>query len=122
MDDELLGGRPAAVQEARLLLRLLETGSTVAEVRELIEIPPGLERRLLLFAQANQANPEDRLMVLRAINFRLDVARHFEQLLAARAAAAPAETVEPVAGADPVSDGIPVNQSEENPTRERSCA
>ena len=50
MADELLG-RQSAHAEAKALLKLLETGSTVQELRALIAVPPNIEQRLREFAQ-----------------------------------------------------------------------
>ena len=52
MEDELLG-RQSAIAEARALYRMIGHGrNTIESLRELIAVPPKIERVLLAFAQA----------------------------------------------------------------------
>jgi len=75
-------GRHAVLQEARMLLHLLETGTTAEEIHTLITVPPALERRLREFARAN---PEDAHLVDRTLIFRRAVLAEFEKLIGAAA-------------------------------------
>jgi hypothetical protein len=78
MEDELLG-RQSAIAEARALYRMIGHGrNTVEALRELIRVPPKIERVLRAFAQAH---PEEAPAIKRNLKFRLLVAREFERLV-----------------------------------------
>lgn len=51
MADEPLG-RQSAIAEAKALYRLLSTGHTVEQLRDLIEVPPKIERTLARLRRA----------------------------------------------------------------------
>jgi hypothetical protein len=82
-------GRLSAITEARALLPLLENGSAVEELRQLVAVDSKTEQWLLAFARAH---PEEAHFVDRALMFRQAVLDEFNRL---------------------VSDGVPVNQSPE---------
>jgi hypothetical protein len=72
-------GRQSARAEAVGFYRMLgQDGNTVEAIRELIAVPPKIERVLLAFAQAH---PEEARSIERTLKFRLSVAREFERLL-----------------------------------------
>lgn len=72
-------GRQSAIAEARALFRMLgHDENTVEEFRELIAVPPRIERVLRAFAQAH---PEEFYFVDRSLKFRVAVAREFERLV-----------------------------------------
>jgi hypothetical protein len=76
--DSFALGRQSARAEARGLLPLLLSGSTVKEIRELIAVPPRTERTLRAFARAH---PEEAYFIERTLKFRQAVAREFERLV-----------------------------------------
>jgi hypothetical protein len=77
MDDPL--GAVGAGAEARGLFRMLgHDGNTVEDLRELIAVPPRIERVLRAYAQACL---EGVLCVERNLKLRLAVAREFERLV-----------------------------------------
>lgn len=67
LDNELLIGKQSAVSEARGLYQMLSTGSTVEELRELIAVPPKIERILRGFALED---PEDAHWIEAAIRYK----------------------------------------------------
>lgn len=70
---------PPARKEAQALLQLLGRNGTTAEaIRELIAIPPPIERVLQGYALEN---PEERNAIERVIEFRECVRNEFERLL-----------------------------------------
>jgi hypothetical protein len=72
-------GRQSARAEALGLYRMLgQDGNTVEAIRELIVVPPLIERVLRAFAQAH---PEETYSIDRNLKFRLSVAREFERLV-----------------------------------------
>jgi hypothetical protein len=78
MEDELLG-RQSAIAEARALYRMLGHGrNTVESLRELIAVPPKIERVLLAFAWAY---PEEAYGIDRTLKFRQAVLEEFERLV-----------------------------------------
>jgi len=78
MTDDPLGAVGARA-EARGLFRMLgHDGNTVEDLRELIAVPPRIERVLRAYAWAHA---EDARWIEASLNFRLAVAREFERLL-----------------------------------------
>jgi hypothetical protein len=78
-EDACLLGRQSARAEALGLYRMLgHDGNTVEAIRELVSVPPKLERVLRAFAQAH---PEEAHSIERNLKFRLSVAREFECLV-----------------------------------------
>jgi hypothetical protein len=55
-----------------------QNGNTVEAIRELIVVPPLIERVLLAFARAH---PEEAHSIEKSLKFRLSVAREFERLV-----------------------------------------
>lgn len=91
MEDELLG-RQSAIAEARALYRMVgHGGNTVESLRELIAVPPKIERVLLAFAQAY---PEEAYSIHRTLRFRQAVLEEFERLVGAGASVADLPEVE----------------------------
>lgn len=67
-------------KEALSLFALVgRNGDTVESIRELIPVPPRIERRLLLYAEQN---PEDAWDVEHVLEFRRRVVEEFERLAA----------------------------------------
>ena len=78
-EDSFALGRLSARAEALGLYRMIGHGSnTVEALRELIAVPPLIERVLRTFAQAH---PEEAHSIDRNLKFRLSVARQFERLV-----------------------------------------
>jgi hypothetical protein len=78
MEDELLG-RQSAVAEARALYRMIGHGrNTVESLRDLIAVPPLVERVLLAFARAH---PEEAHGIEKNLKFRQAVLEEFERLV-----------------------------------------
>lgn len=72
-------GRQSARAEVLGLYRMLgHDGNTVEALRELIAVPPKIERVLRAFARAH---PEEAYFVERTLKFRQAVAREFERLV-----------------------------------------
>ena len=78
MGDLELLGHQSAVWEARALYRMLGPEHTVEELRELIAVPPKIERILRGFALED---PADSHWIEAALGFRQAVAREFERLV-----------------------------------------
>ena len=89
-DDELLS-RHSAILEARCLLKLLETGSTVEGLRQLIVVPARSERAMRAFSQAHE---EEAYFMDRAVMFRKAVLDEFNRLVRAGAARTDVEVEE----------------------------
>src|SRR6266404_9993545 len=77
MGDELLG-RQSAFQEAGALFLMIGEENTVEELRELIAVPPKIERALQAFAKAN---PREAHWIESTLKFREAVGREFERLV-----------------------------------------
>jgi len=71
-------GAAGARAEARGLLPLLLSGSTLEEIRELIAVPPRIERVLRAYARTNA---EDAYWIEANLKFRQAVGREFERLV-----------------------------------------
>ena len=71
-------GRQSAIAEANALYRMIGDENTVEAIRELIAVPPLIERVLLAFARAHT---EEAYSIDRNLKFRLAVAREFERLV-----------------------------------------
>lgn len=87
---ELLG-RQSPIAEARALLPFLDDGSTVAEIRELIAVPPATERTLRAYARAH---PEEQPFIERGLKFRCAVLEELNRLAREGAQAADFPEVE----------------------------
>ena len=95
MDDACSLGRLSAAAEARGLLPLLEE-NTVEQIKDLVRVPPNIEKRLREFAAVY---PEEQRMIAQVLKFRAAVLQAFEKLVATGAAPADAfgtEETEPV--------------------------
>jgi hypothetical protein len=77
-------GRQSALAEAYGLYRMIQPECGVEELRELIAVPPRIERVLLAYAKAHV---EDAHWIDGCLKFREAVAEEFERLLCAGAAA-----------------------------------
>lgn len=77
MDDELLG-RHSAFDEAEALYRMVGDKNTVKELRDLIAVPPKVERALCAFAKAN---PHEAHWIELTLKFRSRVLEVFERLV-----------------------------------------
>jgi hypothetical protein len=78
-EDACLLGRQSARAEALGLYRMLgHDGNTVDAIRELIRVPPKIERVLRAFAHAH---PEEAHAIERNLKFRFSVAREFDRLV-----------------------------------------
>lgn len=60
LDNELLVGKQFPVAEARGLYRMLSTGSTIEELRELIAVPERMEKWLRAWGGIARGCPLDR--------------------------------------------------------------
>lgn len=97
MDDELLVGGQSALADAKVLYGLvLRRTESVQEIRELIAVPPKLERVLRTYMKQS---PEDSWWIERSLQFRRDVLAEFDRLVADGARA---EEAEPSPLAEPV--------------------
>jgi hypothetical protein len=80
-----LGCTASPREEARALFVMVgRNGDTVDSIRELITVPPGIERTLCLYLLRH---PEDSDGVMRVLEFRSRVAEEFEQLATRRKSA-----------------------------------
>jgi hypothetical protein len=75
-------GRQSALAEAHGLYRMIHAGCTIGELRELIAVPPHIERVLRAYAKAHV---EDAHWIEACLKFRKAVAEEFERLLCAGA-------------------------------------
>jgi hypothetical protein len=76
-------------EEARKLLMLVgRNGDTIESIRDLIAVPPEIERTMRLFVLQH---PEESGGVERVLAFRRDVAEEFERLAAESCGATPLE-------------------------------
>jgi len=75
-------GRQSALTEAYGLYRMIHAECTVGELRELIAVPPHIERVLRAYAKAHI---EDAHWIEACLKFRKAVAEEFERLLCAGA-------------------------------------
>jgi hypothetical protein len=73
------------------LLKLLDTGSTVEEIRDLIAVPAPIEEALRAFARAH---PEEAHFIDRALMFRQTVLEEFNRLVCVGIPEDPAEIEE----------------------------
>src|SRR5437899_6234250 len=73
-------GRQSALAEAHGLYRMIQPECSVDELRELIAIPPHIERVLRAYAKAHV---EDAHWIEACLKFRKAVAEEFERLLCA---------------------------------------
>jgi hypothetical protein len=72
-------GRQSAIAEAHAIYRMLgHDVNTVEELRELIAVPPKIERALRAFAKAHV---QDAYWIEATLKFRESVAREFEGLV-----------------------------------------
>jgi hypothetical protein len=71
-------GRQSALTEAYGLYRMIHAECTVGELRELIAVPPRIERALLAYAKVHV---EDAHWIGACLKFRKAVAEQFERLL-----------------------------------------
>ena len=70
---------PRIHDEVQFLLNLMRrTGSTVEDIRELIEVPADVESTLRVYCREN---PEEALGIFRVLTFRKRVAEEFERQL-----------------------------------------
>src|SRR5437667_12496527 len=75
-------GRQCALAEAHGLYRMIHAECSVAELRELIAVPPRIERVLRAYAKAHA---EEAHSIEACLKFRKAVAEEFERLLCAGA-------------------------------------
>jgi hypothetical protein len=75
-------GRQSALAEAHGLYRMIQAECSVEQLRELIAVPPRIERVLLAYAKAHV---EDAHWIGACLKFRKAVAEEFERLLCAGA-------------------------------------
>jgi hypothetical protein len=75
-------GRQSPLAEAYGLYRMIQPECSVEELRELIAVPPRIERVLLSYAKAHV---EDAHWIEACLKFRKTVAEEFERLLSVRA-------------------------------------
>jgi hypothetical protein len=108
VDSRLAGGadawvtRPAA-DEAQDLYRMVRYGNcTIAGIRELIAVPPNIEAALLAYAHRH---PEDASRIGRALRFRVEVRREFDQLVDMPSLLFP-ERIEDAAAADDEEEAV----------------
>jgi hypothetical protein len=93
-------GRQSALAEAHALYRMIQPECSVEELRELIAVPPHIERVLRAYAKAHA---EDAHWIESCLKFRQAVAEEFERLLCAGAAVTDFPEVDDAL--DPVEQG-----------------
>lgn len=78
MDDELLVVGQSALAEAKLLYRMIGPNHRVEKLRELIAVPPKIEKALRAYMKES---PQDAEWIERSLEFRRDVLAEFNRLV-----------------------------------------
>ena len=78
MSDELLVGGQCALAEAKLLYRIIGPENTVEKLRDLIVVPPKIEKVLRAYMRER---PEDAWWIEQSLEFRRDILKEFNRLV-----------------------------------------
>lgn len=78
MSDELLVGGQTALAEAKLLYRIIGPENTVEKLRDLIVVPPKIEKVLRAYMRQS---PEDAWWIEQSLEFRRDILKEFNRLV-----------------------------------------